>query len=210
MNCNQARRLFSACLDRDLTFEEEADLREHLRICVDCADKMASLERVQVLLRGLPETDPGPGFYEAIREKIKAAGADAETAPRRRFSLIGYLGRALAPAVLRPAAGVAFGLVAGLFIGFSGSNQDGAPSPPAESRVDVLVPESASDVSPIADLDLSHLSALSDSLQLDGEEFVLEPYMRDPQRGLVPVGAGYQRTVTNGDGDDQRDVYITF
>lgn len=226
MNCSQARRLFSAYMDRDLTFQEESDLRRHLQRCRGCAEEMARLEGVRDLLRALPEADPGPGFYEAVRGRIEAARGDPEPSLLdRRFSLAELLQKALAPARLRPVLGMALGLLVGLVIGIGGSRlgewwAPGAGTAPSLVRVgdpadlpeDSAVfpdPGDGSETGPLADIDISHLRSPSDSLRLEGEEYILEPYMTDPQRGLVPVRFGHQRTV-GSERDAQSDVYIIF
>ena len=169
MKCSQARQLFSACLDQDLTFEQEADLREHMQSCSACAEEMESLGRVQGLLQGLPETDPGEGFFEAVQARI----ADAKAAPLpepARTSFWDALRGLIDGAYLKPAAGVAFGIVLGLVIaqGFPGG--DGELSTPGQllpvARTESPVaPVLDGEMSPIADIPLpsSHASADSPS-----------------------------------------------
>jgi hypothetical protein len=185
---------------------------------------MAHLEEVQGILRALPETDPGPGFYAAIRRQIDELGPNADLpAIREPISLGDLLRRALSPLWLRPAAGLALGLVAGVVIGFAGGQLGETGGPPVESPgliAEAPRPDptgsSSSDAalvgssSPLADLDLSHLSQLADSLGMGAEEYILEPYVTDPQRGLVPEGDRYSRTVGSGGGNEQPDAYITF
>lgn len=209
MKCSQARQLLSACLDRDLTFEQEADLRAHLRSCSACAEEMAALERVQGLLQGLPETDPGDGFFAAVQARIakaEAGGAPEPARPSFWESLRGLLDGA----VLKPAAGVAFGLVLGFVLaqGFPGGETPlDAPGGlmPIASREGAVTPAPAGMESPVADIPLPDLHASADSLAGESEEYILDPYEADAEHGIVPQGMNPGRTVSNRDGQG----YIT-
>jgi hypothetical protein len=207
--------MLSACLDRDLTFEQEEGLRGHLSQCARCAEQLKELEGIQSLLRNLPVTEPGPQFYPSLCERIRQARGSIPEGSERR-GLIERLQGVFAPQWLRPAMGMALALAAGLVIGFYGGGHGGgfetssSLGAPPIAQVSPSSLEPGPEGSPIADLDLSHLSSLSDSLQLEGEEYLLDPYVRDPQRGLVPAGSGHQRTVGGSRGDDPSDVYITF
>jgi hypothetical protein len=210
MKCSHARAQFSSYLDRDLSFQEEADLRQHLEDCPGCAEEMTRLERVQGLLRGLPQTDPGPGFYQSVRARIDAVGVDAEVDPiRQPFSPGDLLRRLLAPMWLRPAAGLAFGLALGLLIGTGADLQGPARiggGAPAIVQTDPVDPPAISSVDgPLADIPIPPPES-GDSVRVVGEEYILDPYVRDSQNGLVPVNGGYRRPVSQ----DQSDGYITF
>ncbi|MBP6874803.1 MAG: zf-HC2 domain-containing protein [Candidatus Eisenbacteria bacterium] len=218
MKCKAARRRFSACVDRDLTFEEESQVREHLRECADCADQLERVERMVALLDSLPETDPGPGFYAAVQRRIREASPEMAGEGEPGTGFFHHLWERLTVPALRPAFGAAFlGLAVGIFAGVSGGPQvaqwirgsqaptqlasETGPSPASR----LTLPETASR-SPIADLDLSHLKALGDTVRLESDEFVLERYTADPQRGLIPAESDYGRQVS----DEQSEVFITF
>lgn len=216
MNCIQARRMLSACLDRDLTFTEDEELRRHLRECARCGEEMACLERVRAMLRELPETQPEPGFYEAVCRRI--AQERAETRPlsvRPRFTVGGFVKEAFAAQWLRPVAGVAFGLAIGLLIrsgdapapmygGEGATNQPQTISAaPSASNLLVSAPESPAVVTdpseglsggPLADIDL----ARADSI-LGEEEYVRDPYVPDTQGRPV-----------RGQVSGNRDAFVTF
>ncbi len=201
MNCSQARRMLSACLDRDLSFAEDEELRRHLRECKVCSAEMECIERVQSLLRNLPETQPEPDFYETVCRRIAQESAQSHPlVSRPRFSLGDFVKEALTAAWLRPVAGVAFGLAIGLLIGTGGGP---VPQPtgdvaavstptyaaPAASEPLSVAPEAqlvsaptaeASAAGPLADLDL----ARADSILLENE-YIREPYVTDPQGRLV-------------------------
>ncbi len=219
MNCSEAKRLLSACVDRDLTFEQEEQLRQHLRACTECAQEMAGMEQLQALLRGLPETQPSADFYEAVCQRIEAARANPTVlSARPRFSLGEFVRGAFASAWLRPAAGVALGLAIGLLVNTGSAPERGLPGVPdgnlpvaavetdgsgedADARVADPAMMVASSGSPLADLDLSHLVS-SDSTHVE-EEYILEPFETDSQgRPVRP------RMMQRVSGD--QDVYITF
>lgn len=210
MKCSQARQLLSACLDRDLTFEQEADLRAHLQSCSACAEEMEALERVQSLLQSMPETDPGDGFLAAVQARIAHAGpADLPKPARPSFweSLRGLLDGA----VLKPAAGVAFGLALGFILaqGFpGGDSQWSAPGRmmPVASNEAPGAPAPEGSMSPIADIPLPDLHAAVDSMAGESEEYILDPYEANAEHGIVPQGMDPGRTVSNKDGQG----YITF
>jgi len=218
MKCKGMCKRFSACMDRDLTFDEEAELREHLRTCPDCAREFDCLERMVGFLENLPETDPGPDFYAAVKRRIRTECPDGFEAPENvplRERLRGLWN----VVVLRPAFGAAFFLAVGLAVGANaprmahlvGSSHE--PEPLASSQTIATTPpvvagspavETVS--SPLADIPLDPLSASADTVRLEGDpEFVFQRYMNDPQRGLVPA-ENYGRQVN----DNRNDVLITF
>ncbi len=218
MKCKAARRRFSACVDRDLTFEEESQVREHLRECADCADQLERVERMVALLDSLPETDPGPGFYAAVQRRIREASPEMAGEGEPGTGFFHQLWERLTVPARKPAFGAAFlGLAVGIFAGVSGGPQvaqwiRGSQTPArlasnaGTSASRLTLPETASR-SPLADLDLSHLEALGDTVRLESDpEFVLERYTADPQRGLIPAEANYGRQVS----DEQSEVFITF
>ncbi len=213
MNCTEARRLLSACLDRDLTFAEDEELRRHLRECATCSEEMTCLENVQAMLRSLPETQPEPGFFESVCRRIAETQAQPDRiAARSGFSLGGFLKDAFAPAWLRPAAGVAFGLVIGLLIQVHGGPADSpatrsdggrdlaaeadvAPGVPTELAVELPgSPAGARSEGPLADL------ALPDSSLMD-PEYIHDPFVSGPQGRPVRMQVGASR---------EHNAYITF
>lgn len=229
MNCNEAKRRLSAHLDRDLTFEEEEHLEAHLAECKECADEEEQLQCLVGLLHGLPDADPGENFLAAVQARIaeaQAGGAAADTyedyadfGEPARPSVGEWLRAAWSSMWLRPAMGVALGLGIGLLIGFGGSSEDGVtPGLPAGGGPRMAATEPVSEfpageadllatgvAGPFADIDLSHLEQGEDV----SDEYIIEPFVRDPNRGLVPAGSEVGRPAS-GDRDSQSDVYITF
>ncbi len=229
MNCNEAKRRLSAHLDRDLTFEEEEHLEAHLVQCKDCAEEEEQLQCLVGLLHALPEADPGESFLAAVQARIaeaEASGAVGEAyedlggyAEPGRASWTDGLRAAWSSMWLRPAMGVALGLGIGLLIGFGGSAEDGgAPGLGTQTGSQMATTDPVDEVragedellatgvsGPFSDIDLSHLDQGEDV----SEEFIIEPFVRDPNRGLVPAGSDVGRQV-GGDRDSHSDVYITF
>jgi len=222
MRCSCAQCRFSAYIDRDLDEDDEAELVEHLAHCSECSEELAALKETLGTLRALPEVDPGPDFYAGIQKMIAGAGERfAETGGRR------WSWSRLLPATpqlwLRPALGAALGLAAGIIVTASSPNLvafvGGTPNAqPTAQQVDyratadaIAQAHSASSTeSPLAGIDLPPLRSAADSLNVASEpEYVLEPYVADPNRGLVPVGYSQGRTA-GGDTDSQSDVFVTF
>ncbi len=226
MNCNAARGRFSAHLDKDLTFEEEALLREHLAQCRVCEQELVAMERMLAVLHNLPQVAPGSDFLAGVQQRI-ATTEDREPSRAARSSSLQNLWRPwFRVPVLRPAlAGVALGMLCGILLatqtpqlaglwGRQGAQGVTAGQPAAERTAPApVVPNmvsSESSTGPWSDVDLSRADALSDTALLGGEpEYVLEPYVTDPQRGLVPADPGDGRTV-GADMGDQSDVFIAF
>jgi len=220
MTCKGMCKRFSACVDRDMTFAEEEELREHLRTCPECARDFDCLERMVGLLGNMPETDPGPDFYAAVKCRLRAECPDG-TEPQSAGPLGERLRGLLPVFVLRPAFAAAFfGLAIGLAVGVNAPRMAHLLNPPAEQtplvaeRPGVTLPAPGVNVdrtvesaaSFLADIPLDPLSAAADTVRLDGDpEFVFERYMNDPQRGLVPAES-YGRQVT----DTRSDAFITF
>ncbi len=219
MKCSEAKRRLSAHLDRDLTFEEEERLRAHLDMCEECADEEEQLQCLLGLLHDLPETDPGEGFLAAVQARIAEAEAGQPEAAyepvRESLGLGEWLREAFASAWLRPAMGAGVGLAIGLLIGFSGGSGGGglatSPGTGLPGMADNIegvtegIPADAVVDGPFADLELPD----SDNQEGMEEEYLLEPYMLDPEGQLVPRGSIGQRTVQS-DRDSQSDVVITF
>jgi len=225
MNCNDARRLCCGHLDRDLTYEQEAALREHVAVCPECAEQLGQLQGCVELLRSLPQVDPGPSFYEGVRARIRAAECLPDAASGR-VDFGACLRDRLGAWFLRPAAMAAAGLALGLVLGggamkvaMEPAQQGQGELAAAERSVEAVAPsdpgsgevnEPASSISPLADLDLSRVGTSADSaLQRSQPEYLLEPFVSDPRRGLVPVGMEYIRGVS-ADRETQSDVYVTF
>ena len=79
MHCQEASRLASDELDRDLTFSERVGMWAHLAICVSCRRMRAQVRLVQqwaeALCSSTPPPDAGPPtrLSAARRRQIKEA-----------------------------------------------------------------------------------------------------------------------------------------
>lgn len=209
MNCNQARRLLSASLDKDLTFEEQSYLEQHLEGCSDCAAEMEKLTTICGFLRSMPETDPGDDFLAQIQTKIRHASPELTPLPEvETVTWLDSIREFFAIAWVRPALGGAVGLLAGLLINFGGivgTTTPGLSPMIADSETPVEVDgytAHVSTTSPFSEIDLPPLGSVNDSL-----EYVLDPYVQDPEHGLVPMGNSDVHQV-NADGNTQRGVKI--
>jgi hypothetical protein len=223
MKCSKVRGLFSAYLDKDLTFEEQGRLEEHLCGCSDCAAELGGLTRVRGLLQGLKPIEVGEDFCERVQQRVRAAQDQPESIEAWNVGGVRDRWRWWQRQVwLRPALGAALGLVAGVLVGVNAPQLAGrspatmpdaapivaAPSPTAKGASGAVT--ATPDAGPFSGIDLTNLASLSDSARLGASpEYVLEPYVTDPQRGLVPATGAYGRAV-GADWDDQNDAFVTF
>lgn len=70
MNCRNVRKKLSAYQDRELSSDEEAGIRSHLKGCPECSDLHAAFRHTWEMLGDVPEIHPAPTFYVKLREKI--------------------------------------------------------------------------------------------------------------------------------------------
>ena len=66
MTCHEARELFSALIDEQLTREERADVYGHLATCADCRRELAAVERTVALVRGSTPARAPAGFVDRV------------------------------------------------------------------------------------------------------------------------------------------------
>lgn len=221
MRCSDAKRLCCGHLDRELTRAEVEAFQAHLRDCPECAAQVEQLEECVELLRGLPEIDPGRGFLECVQEKIRAAEAGERPLPADERSWSQRVREWAGALTLRPAMAAGVWLLCGILLGGGVArlawNTPGDSPGAASNLVDAApqaLPRGGGEAaglgvqSPFRDLDLEHLVAATDTNRFE-PEYLLEPYVQDPQRGLVPASMDYLREVT-GDRDAQNDVYTVF
>ncbi len=214
MKCTQAKELFSASLDKDLTFEEQSLLDGHLGVCPECAAEMSKMTRLRDFMQQMPEMDPGADFFDRIKDRIDEAGnRNIPIMEPAAFSLMDSLRDIWQGAWLRPAMGAAFGLVLGILIstGQGGIGQNGFQTPSmainSAGNEDLAAFAMASS-GPFDEIELPPLRSGADSLQMN-EEYVLDPYKQDPTRGLVQMGDIGGQQVSSGR-DSQGAVKIIF
>lgn len=84
MNCEEARKDFSALLDGELTPPERERVEAHLSECADCLRELDSFKRVDLFYRALPEQTAPHGFEERIRKALRPSVIHLATAHLRR------------------------------------------------------------------------------------------------------------------------------
>jgi anti-sigma factor RsiW len=107
MNCEERREAQSALVDGELGGAERAELETHLETCDACRAALADHERLDALLRALPQVTPAPDFEARFWARVARERAAAETG-----GLSGRLRAWLRPAVLAGLSGVAAASVA--------------------------------------------------------------------------------------------------
>lgn len=87
MNCQSARDVFPALLDRRTTATEHAEARAHLASCPDCQREFAGLTQTLAALDTMPSAAPTPrlrkNFYAMLEEEKHSAAAHEAVAERR-------------------------------------------------------------------------------------------------------------------------------
>jgi len=104
MNCRQARSLFSARLDGELTDREDHELTHHLQECAKgCRERWASFQTAVRLVRALPAVEPDSAFVGQVLDRVRAyeAGVARGRVPVPRAGLRTRLRLGLAGARLR-------------------------------------------------------------------------------------------------------------
>ncbi len=79
MICIQARRLFGACWDDEITQAERESLEAHFASCAGCREEYDAYSRALELLTTLPRIEPAPDLVE----RVLARGRRAAPAPDR-------------------------------------------------------------------------------------------------------------------------------
>lgn len=79
MNCRQARSLFSARIDLELSREEAAEQDRHLTVCSDCRRAWNGFQTTVNLMHRLPVETPHPAFVGQVLDRVRAY--EAQSAP---------------------------------------------------------------------------------------------------------------------------------
>jgi predicted anti-sigma-YlaC factor YlaD len=196
MKCRDARRLFGAYWDDELTQAEREWLESHFTGCTGCRESYEVLARSLELASGLPRVEPEPDFAERVLARVRRT----ESVPDRLPVATPRWAPALAVAAVV--------LVAAVFaIQFGGRNttrqvtQAVAVNPaPATSTPTPLAPGDAAVLEP----QLVTAEEFSDSLfdHSADVEFVLDPVtvrrgQAHPATKLAPpITSGEQATIT--------------
>lgn len=96
MTCEHCRDLLSELLEGDLPASAEAQAREHLARCPECARELAELRALVAALHGLPEVEPPV----ELRARLRAIPERAASGGWRRMRFIATSVAAAAAALL--------------------------------------------------------------------------------------------------------------
>lgn len=78
LNCSQAERPLQRYLDRELTPEEEAEVRMHLDFCENCRTRFRFEDHLRRLVQRSGRVEQAPaGLRERIRQLLGRPGASA-------------------------------------------------------------------------------------------------------------------------------------
>ncbi len=81
MNCHDARRLFGACWDDELTLAEREWLEAHLAACRACRAEYDTLARTLEMVGTLPRVEAAPELSERVMARIHRSVAAADRVP---------------------------------------------------------------------------------------------------------------------------------
>ena len=83
MICVQARRLFGACWDDEITQAERESLEAHFASCAGCREEYDVYSRALELMTTLPRIEPAPDLMEHVlaRTRHTAPAPDRVGAP---------------------------------------------------------------------------------------------------------------------------------
>jgi predicted anti-sigma-YlaC factor YlaD len=195
MKCRDARRLFGAYWDDELTQAEREWLESHFTGCTGCRESYDVLARSLELASGLPRVEPAPDFAERVLARVRRT----ESVPDRLPVATPRWAPALAAAAVLLIATV----VAVQFGGRNATRQVTQPvavNPMPATATPDLVPGDAAILEP----QLVSAEAFSDSLfdHSADVEFVLDPVtvrrgQAHPATRLAPpITSGEQATIT--------------
>ncbi|MCU0723179.1 MAG: zf-HC2 domain-containing protein [Planctomycetes bacterium] len=129
MNCDDSLERLSAYQDKELDPDAAAETEAHLASCEACRRRLADYGKILESLRPGPETEPSPGFTEAVLGR--AAGRGFAEARRRSFWI--------------PAAAAAAGVLLAASLLFLGDPWSAGPANPAPAPSPVPAPAPAPD-----------------------------------------------------------------
>ena len=69
MDCNKVKNLFSALVEKDLSFLEEEEARRHIEACPRCRQEFGSFEKMMEWLHSVGEVEVPEGFLSGILHK---------------------------------------------------------------------------------------------------------------------------------------------
>ncbi len=104
MSCKRYRILLSAYVDGEITPKEESALKEHLKVCPDCAKELEHLTRMRNIFRVVERKEPSEFFKSRVLGQISTSSRKQLL---RRYEMVF---RIAIPAVLASVL-LVFGLV---------------------------------------------------------------------------------------------------
>ena len=69
MDCNKVKNLFSALVEKDLSFLEEEEVRRHIEACPGCRREYGSFEKMMEWLHSVGEVEVPEGFLSGVLQK---------------------------------------------------------------------------------------------------------------------------------------------
>ncbi|MEK7329939.1 MAG: zf-HC2 domain-containing protein, partial [Candidatus Eisenbacteria bacterium] len=81
MNCGDARRLFGACWDDEITLAERDWLESHFASCAACRAEYETFARAIELVGSLPRAEVRPGLAERALARARRATAAPDRLP---------------------------------------------------------------------------------------------------------------------------------
>jgi predicted anti-sigma-YlaC factor YlaD len=81
MKCRDARRLFGAYWDDELTQAEREWLESHFTACTECRESYNVLARSLELASGLPRVEPEPEFAERVLARVRRTAPAPDRLP---------------------------------------------------------------------------------------------------------------------------------
>jgi hypothetical protein len=217
MNCSEARSLFSARVDFELTGPESLEHDRHLGNCSQCDHEWRSFQLTVRMVRTLPAESASVSFVGQVLDKVRAYEAQPvpeyldpadrpaprdpspARAPQWKERLRGILGPLKNPVPAFAAASLALGVLVGIVAMDWRSQSAGEPRTAQMERIDP-VPDLSTrgvdgdhSVNPFADLadEIDRLPNL--------ERRAADPYEMLPPTQVWPVEPGLQQQVRAGD-----------
>ncbi len=77
MNCQKVGNLLSAFLDRELCYEDDRKIRQHLVFCQSCSTEYEELKAARDLIGSLSSQELPAGFWFELHERLEAEARHA-------------------------------------------------------------------------------------------------------------------------------------
>jgi len=72
MTCNMTQRLISAYVDRELSEDERARVRQHLALCAECMAMYEMTLKVKTALGSMAPSPCPECLWESVRDRIES------------------------------------------------------------------------------------------------------------------------------------------